>query len=263
MPESDIFGPWTTPGTGGKSTTTTAEDPGATTPAIVDGVPFWDGSSEAYIQVIRPGPWNRCKLGGIQLPGVVTVTGKPRERKIDVKDAAGKLAAKITVKGWSPATLTIRCLIWTPTHLQDWRAARPQLVDAKGKSDAVDVENPYAEAIEVRQVIIKNPGAIDPGPKPGTKIITIECIENTAQPKTTGTGAPAKKNSGGTSGGTHSASKIKDAQNAYMSMGGDPNSMDDWLTFLDQNGLPHDYPPPAGYPSKGPPADPNPSEAAP
>lgn len=249
----DIFGPWTPPGTGGKSTTTTG-DPGATTPAILDGVPFWDTSTEAYIQVARPGPWNRCKLGGIQLPGVVTVTGKGPQRKVDVKDAAGKQDATVTAKGWSPPDLTITMILWTPTHLQEWRAARALLLDKSGKSDALDIENPVAEDAGIRSVLLKCPGLIEEGQVKGTKKVVLEVMKFVTKPKATGTGTPGKK-----SGSSGSAQKILDAQNAYMGMGGDANSLDDWLSFLAQNGLPHDYPPPVGYPKKAPPDEPNPA----
>ncbi len=247
MPD-DAFGPWTPPGTGGGGASTSTPDPGLTTPATVDGVPFWDASTYAYVQTVQPGPWQRCKLGPHQLPGLVTVAGQGAERKIDVKDASGKQGATITVKGWSPASLTITCVMWTHDQFMDWRTIRADIKGKDGSSDPLDIVNPIAEDAGIRSVIVKRIGLLEPGPVEGTRKVAIEVIEWVAKPKTTGTSTP----SGSTAGGKN----LKDAQNAYLAMGGEGGNLIEWHAFLTQNGLPLSWPCPPGTPSKDPPPDP-------
>lgn len=246
-PPDDVFGPWT-PGTGGAGTTGGGGTgtPDHTTPAILDGVPFWD-SIDAYVQTIEPGPWSRCKLGKHQLPGVVKVTGQGPERKLDIKDAPAKKGAKITVKGWSPAAFTITMVIWTPEHLKAWREIRADIKAKDGSSDPLDIADPVTEDAGVRSVILKRPSLIENGPVRGSKKITLEVVEWAAEPKSTGSTTPGTSKTGSAS------SKVKDAQNAYLAMGGDPKDKEAWEDYCNYNGLPSNTPPPTGYPAKGPP----------
>jgi hypothetical protein len=252
MPD-DAFGSWQQPGTGGGGESTSTPDPGPTTPAIVDGVPFWDSSTYAYVQVAQPGPWKRCKLGKHQLPGVVTVTGTPAERKIDVKDAPGKGDATITVKGWSPSSFKITMVLWTPDQLREWLKIQDDLLGKDGSSDPLDIINPVTEAAKVRSVILKSPGLIEDGPVRGTKKITLDVVKWVASAKTTGTGTPK----GSKSAGANNQDDLFKAYQLYITYAQQQRAWgaSTWKTWWEfaagvLNPVP---PPPPGYPQYAPP----------
>jgi len=253
--DNDTFGPWTPPGENGRPP---EDDPGSTTgdgqpttPAtIVEEVPFWVTSTLGILDTGERSPWDRCKLGPHQLPGLAHVEiSKPAERKIDVKSPDGKAKAKLTVKGWEPAEVQITLLLWTPPQLREWRIIRAELRDPNDEkeSDPQEIVHPVTELEGIRAIMVKRPGAIEDGRIPGTKTVTILGIEWDAEPKDVGTKTPTGAKSA--EGETENATR-QDAEAAWLALVASGADVA-WEDIAKAHGLEPPGPPPPIPPETG------------
>ena len=147
-------------------------------------VEYWD--SDAW-------QWDSCQLGDMILPGHVTVTGDV-SRKLDVKSAPGSDGARITDKGYEPAKITIKCVMWLAGHKTQLQAALKYLHPRKkGKTrDAYAISHAATELMGIKSVYIEKISLPVPGSIKGTKEITFTCVEWTQDSKTNVTSSPKK-----------------------------------------------------------------------
>jgi hypothetical protein len=151
---------------------------------IVDAAEYWSGDEWQ---------WDSCALGDIILPGHVTVTGDV-SRKLDVKSAPGSDGAKITDKGYEPAKITIKCVMWLAAHKDQLKAALKVLHPRKkGKSrDSYKIDHASTSLLGISYVYIEKISLPVPGSIKGTKEITFSCIEWTQDSKKNVTTSPNK-----------------------------------------------------------------------
>ena len=138
---------------------------------------FWTSTASANIVTRKPGAWCRCTLGGIELPGVVTVIAAMPERKIDVKGGKGKGGATTTAQGWTPTKVTIKCVLWTPEHLATWRKIEDQMAPERDASATPrDIESPVL-GTRVTSVMISRIGGLEQGSEYADQIGRASCRE--------------------------------------------------------------------------------------
>jgi len=190
----DTFGPWTPPGKDGKDPVKDKKDPTPTTPAIVtpDGGDFWDSATEGYVQFAPVPSWSRCRLGKYDLPGVVSVKCPMPKLEVDKKKVKGQGAAKVTIQGWTNADVSIECLLWTPSHYQQWRKLEMEIAPELQKKDppAYDIVSPLLNP-RITSVLVLQVSALEDGRTAGSKIGKIACMQNVPKPKPAG-GTPGK-----------------------------------------------------------------------
>ena len=77
---------------------------------VVTAVPFWGDEPKAYDSMF---------IASQLVPGLVRVTGKGYEQKIDRKTIPGHKGEKLTQIGQGPAEIDIDVALWTAKHLRD------------------------------------------------------------------------------------------------------------------------------------------------
>lgn len=244
---SDIFGPWTPPGTGGKQPTD-GNTPGPDTPAVLTTDQFWDSRTEGYVQLHEAPPWQRCKLGPYDLPGIVEVDAPGAQQTIDAKAAQAKGGETLTVKGWTSSDVTITCTLWTPKHLETWREVHAGIApELQEKHDALDISAECLTGTSIKSVLIRRVQPLKRGQVVGTKVGVIEAKQFVEKPKTTSTGTP---------NGSKSNVSDKEREAAYWAVVQAYQALLNagtnipWKDFLASSGWPADWPPPP----VGPPA---------
>lgn len=171
-------------------------------------LPFW------YDQ---PDAWDTAILGGNTLPGLADVK-VTKGRKLDVKQSPGTHGATLTDQGYKPAKVTITLTLHTAEQWAAFQAMAPSLEPPPGKaySQPFDILHPSTSVRGVKSVQIEDIDGPDKGSIPGTKVVTIKCVQYfppkagaTNTPKTsiapqqnalTAPVAPTAPSSGGTPG---------------------------------------------------------------
>lgn len=77
---------------------------------VVGEVPFWGDS---------PRPYDSMRIGDYYVPGLVRISGKGYEQKLDRKSIPGHKGEKLTQLGRGVAEIDIDIAIWTAQHLED------------------------------------------------------------------------------------------------------------------------------------------------
>lgn len=121
--------------------------------------------------------WDACYLGSYRLPGIATVDVS-LGRKLDVKSAPGSDGATITDKGYEPAKVKIRCVMWTEQHKWDLTtiltALHPKHANTK---QALDISHASTAMLGIRSVYIQTISGPKLGSAKGTKEIEFSCVE--------------------------------------------------------------------------------------
>lgn len=141
-------------------------------------IPFWDTDERGY-----EGPdyaandWDRCVLGGVNLPGVVDTSGLSA-LSVKKAKASGKHGARVTTTGRNPQTAEIRVYIWTPAQWKIWQEVFPQIYGGdKSESTALDVYSPQLAMVGIKGVVVTSVTSPQPGRVRGEKMITIRVEE--------------------------------------------------------------------------------------
>lgn len=239
-------------GTGTASPATPVAPPPATS------VVFWDANPEAYVQLRDPGPWLRGKLAGQVIPGLFKVKVTPAKRKVDAQTPPAKGGAKIVVKGWTPASVTITITLWTPTQFEQWQQIKPLLRVDTDKKDPIAILHPVAEESSIFNILVESISGIEDGSIQGTKEITITGTDS-GKPKETGSGTAT--NGKGTTGDDNIKKGYFAAYTAYVtsikSNSGGGGYWLEWATWITQQGAPqYAKPVPVGYAAWAPPGSP-------
>lgn len=144
------------------------------------GVPFWDSDDPE-----EGAAWDRCSLGGTQLPGSATVQC-PTRRDIDAKKSPGSDGATFADKGRELAQITIELFIHTREEWELWQAVRPTIEPRRlgGDKAPVAIDHPKAALAGVSAVYVSGIEEGDPSAAKGMTI-SIQCIEWAPAPKAT------------------------------------------------------------------------------
>lgn len=160
------------------------------------------------------------EIGGIENPGICTLSGFKRETEWDIKVGKGTKGATVTLSQLPPAKGSIKFQLWTPEQFRIWNETfRPLfLYDPTRKAvNAVDIYHPYLADLGIKSVVTESISIPDPDGK-GSFFITVELLEYLPPPKKSATSTPsgstADKNKAGKTGG--SDDPIADAQQAEI-----------------------------------------------
>ena len=136
-------------------------------------VEYWEGDEYE---------WDTCQLGDIILPGHASVSVSV-SRKLDVKSAPGSDGATITDKGYDPARITIKLVMWLAGHKDQLKKALVYLHPRKkGKTrTAFEIHHAATNILGIKKVYVEKISGLAPGSIVGTKEITLQCVEWTAQ----------------------------------------------------------------------------------
>lgn len=132
-------------------------------------IPDWFESSDA---------WDRVIIGGRALPGL-SKADATAGRKIDVKSVRGKDGARLRDGGYTPAKVTVECIVWESADLGALSEALERLQPRGGASRApVQIAHPALAAIGISQVYVESISApvLDKG-KLTTKLTFVEWTE--------------------------------------------------------------------------------------
>jgi hypothetical protein len=135
-----------------------------------------------------PEQWNRCELGGLELPGLAKVDIDLSE-KLDVKKPQGGHGATITRDGYEPAKVSITLRMWEPAQFDEFQAIVPLLRPrvGGGRSPApLAILHPKADLWGVKAVVLERISDRN-GDRGDLYDVSFECIEHFPPPKTTAT----------------------------------------------------------------------------
>lgn len=109
-------------------------------------VKVWDsaGTWDDALNIPRTRGWDTASLGGVELPGLVAITGTAIERKLDAKKPNGGDGAALTHRGTNPAEFKIKLTLWTQDQLDEFAALVPQLLQSSRSVTRTKWETPKA-----------------------------------------------------------------------------------------------------------------------
>ena len=151
---------------------------------------FWgspvlrDGNGKLYCpgytgETYAASQWDYVSFGpDVRTPGVAEVKVN-RAQASDVKPAAGKDGATVTLHGVRPAEVVVTLKIWTPQQLDELHTLWDKIMPRAGKTTAqiVTVAHPVLTLHNVRSmVVLRGEGPLD-GPAPKIKLFTISGVE--------------------------------------------------------------------------------------
>jgi hypothetical protein len=123
-------------------------------------------------------PTDRCKIAGVDTPGLCEVTGASSPRKWDEQAGYAMTGAILIYRGNALARFTMRFKLYTLTHWTQWAAIRPLLLRAPvGKrSHALDVDHPVLTEVGISQMVLEDVTAPEQV-EDGVWQIELKCIE--------------------------------------------------------------------------------------
>lgn len=139
----------------------------------------------------NPFDWDRCGLGGLDLPGLARVRVR-MSQELDIKKPKGSHGATTTLQGANPARVTITLRMWNAEQFRTFQAAVVPLRSMVGKSadkGAVDIEHPKTKMWGIRAVLIQD--IDDNNDEHGDLYdVAFECVEHRPPPKASATKTP-------------------------------------------------------------------------
>lgn len=135
----------------------------------------------------------RCKIGGIDNPGVIArggVSGWGIVSEYDVKKGKGADDATVTDTGDKPAKGKIKFLLWrkgvgdtgqddsnVPNDFDDWDNYVLFLRDARRNKQALDIVHPIINQCEVRSIVIEEIGQLTEEGASGLWSAELSCLK--------------------------------------------------------------------------------------
>lgn len=143
-------------------------------------------------------------LGGVLMPGIIEpggISGWARVTKYKVNAAKGSDGASVELEGDEPAKGKIVLTFYEDEHVVQWADVYTTLRAARAAGSALDILQPYVNAIEVTSVVLESIGQVVPV-GPGKWTVELSMLEWIPAPKKAPgkpSGSAANKN-GGSSG---------------------------------------------------------------
>lgn len=159
--------------------------------------PFWyaEGSGDEDDPVLDGSEWDYVVLGGYTLPGILEEIPKAEpSRKADVKNAAGRDGATLTWQGYEPTDVTIKLLLWTEQHWEDWTKLLTFILPRPGKPPAkpFSVYHPVLAAYGITEVAVLKTPTLERAGQPGVMRATIVAKQWAKSTSAGGTTTPKK-----------------------------------------------------------------------
>lgn len=149
--------------------------------------------SIALLDPIRnPQAWDRVRIGGVDSPGICTLSGFSRTSEFDVKKGKGSQGATLTFVQRPPTEGTIKFQLWLAEHFDLWVPFRKTLkyTPTKKAITAIDIFHPSFADIDLHSVVCKDIGAIE-HEGGGLYSISISLIEYFPPPKASAVSTPS------------------------------------------------------------------------
>ena len=149
-------------------------------------------SAGRWNQLLALNEWDRCVLGGFDLPGTVNVTATPG-RVLQRQPKAGKNNEKLHVVRYDPANVDIEIRIWTEDQYNELvRIMKILFPKNTGEDDtAHPIDARALDMFTIKSVRITKCSALSPGPIP--KTMRIQAVEFVASTQTTKSAAKSVK----------------------------------------------------------------------
>lgn len=176
-------------------------------------------TSAAVNPLDNPEAWDVIRVGGVDSPGVCTVTGFVRKHEWDKKKGKGAAGETITFVQLPAADGKVKFQLWTRQHFVDWATFRLQLKydPTKKAPQPVDIYYPALADIEIHSVVTENIGAIE---HEGGNLysITVDFLEYRPPPPASAVTTPTGSKTGSSSTGTNGTQPdpAGDAQQAQI-----------------------------------------------
>jgi hypothetical protein len=169
-------------------------------------IPFWDKFTQGYEAFPELfGDWDVCELGGEALPGLASIKGSAMQR-IDVQKVNGQDGGALVERGYTPGKFDIDLVMWMPQHWAAWQPLLLKIYRRAGKLDvsesaddikkksatkqtaeieatsknALAISHPATRMLGVHAVIVESVALPVEGPVPGSKLVTIKCVQYVA-----------------------------------------------------------------------------------
>jgi hypothetical protein len=131
----------------------------------------------------NPAAWNRCELGGLDMPGLALVKVRLSE-ELDIKKPKGAHGATITRQGYNPAKVTILLRMWEAEQFEAFQDVvvplRPKVGGGRS-AEPLSIVHPRAALWGIQAVSILS--IDDSGDRGDRYDVTFECVEHFPPPK--------------------------------------------------------------------------------
>jgi hypothetical protein len=141
--------------------------------------PFWAPDAAAHVQVVKPGPWQRVTLAGVELPGFCAVRSSKTRKVLTVAGPKAD-AEELVDTGGEAGDVSIVCYLWTAEHL----AIYEDLLDAlalqggtRADPQPVDVLHPGLNVVGIDSIYVALHTVPEPSSLPGVYEFTIQASE--------------------------------------------------------------------------------------
>lgn len=136
--------------------------------------------------------YNVISLGGIESPGIVTISGHDRVAKWDVKEAGGQTGGTTTLKGLPPIDFQCSFFLATVEQFENWESFQDLIESTvNGTSPkAMDIFHPDLVRNGIRSVCAAKIGGKKHDGKGGQTVVVT--FQEYAPPKSNGSGNPKK-----------------------------------------------------------------------
>lgn len=151
---------------------------------------YWDEVEDPDDSELDPPAPNKCRLGGLQLPGLVELPEGEPERKIDLKNGPGRDGATATWQGYELPEIKLTLRMWRARHRLEWRRILPQILPRPGKppSAPFSIQHVALSDYGISHVMVQKISLPKQGKAQGEVEVTLTLREWRAPFAGTGTG---------------------------------------------------------------------------
>lgn len=123
----------------------------------------WEGQTAASVD-----EWDFCWIGTARVPGLVTVEVS-LERRVDSQLVPGESGSSQTHLGYGGAKVTIKAVMWTRKHLEQFRFLAKAIMPRKGERDpaALKVSHPALAIWSITALTLMRVRGPERGQEPG------------------------------------------------------------------------------------------------
>jgi hypothetical protein len=138
--------------------------------------------------------WDVLWLGGVQFPGVWTISGSGVSRKLDVKNPKGAAGASLTDEGDELALLDLDGFMWEQEQIDEFERLLPDIHPRRqgGPKTPLEIYHPMAKLLGIANIYIKQIPIPVHDKKQKTLRVSLKSIEWVPTPKVQKKGAGTK-----------------------------------------------------------------------
>lgn len=151
--------------------------------------PFWAPSAEQTFTDEDLPPWNRCKVNGRFLPGIIKIDEGKLAADLEHKKAKGAAGSRDINHGIKPAEFTIKIEMYTQEHWDSFQFQLTEWMPRIGKPNAppfaIVAPGPNAYGVDAILIVEVSFVKIDT-PVKGAGTVEMKVKQSSGGPKTTG-----------------------------------------------------------------------------